>query len=395
MSQEGSAAWGCSAILGCALLLGCVLGCAGAEGGLGPFGQARPGSGATSHVLPSPSAEERYCAWFGARRGDVLYAGLSPFWAELDRAGGDARGDMRAAGPQWIGRFDLAAERWLEPLDATLPGARSGIWDVLPLSDGRVIYTSYFEPAGIVDPRTGEVERLLSAGYGLNEIAPGPDGRVLVSRYGYAPDDHAAVVILDPAGRVERELPLESPDTHVAAAKSLAFDPLRREIWVNTDLIPAVEGEIRFDARVLDLAGRERLRFEHPETQFMTFADDGTGYFAEAEGRSLHARIRTPDLADDGPRAGRRVLLDDAYPADFDFVQEIQIADDGSALFTRWSGRLHRVWPDGRVESRELAAHEGGERGLAYTGVVRGGRVCVTRCSEVEVVCQSWGPPEG
>ena len=194
------------------------------------------------------------------------------------------------------------------------------------------------------------------------------------------------MLVLDAEGRVEAEHVLADVPGYQTAAKSVAFDPLRNEIWVNTDLIPRdPEVATGFDARVLDRKGREQLRFEEPETQFMTFGSDGTGFFAESEGSQLWARIRRPAEAHAGPRAGRRVLLDAAYPGELDFVQEIQLAADGSALFTRWSGRLHRVWPDGRAEQMSLPPG-----GLYYTGVVRGERVCATRCQGVEVVCQRW-----
>ena len=71
---------------------------------------------------------------------------------------------MRHAGPQLIGRFDLASESWLAPIEVPAPGARSGIWDVLPLPDGRLLFTSYFELAGLVDPDGADgarVRRLL------------------------------------------------------------------------------------------------------------------------------------------------------------------------------------------------------------------------------------------
>ena len=75
---------------------------------------------------------------------------------------------------------------------------------------------------------------------------------------------------------------LRSPPGWRTLAKSLAFDPLRREVWVNTDLLPENgAGAAHHDARVLDAAGRELRVVTDPELQFFTLARDGTGYFAE------------------------------------------------------------------------------------------------------------------
>src|SRR5690606_31766900 len=68
-----------------------------------------------------------------------------------------------------------------------------------------------------------------------------------------------------------------------------------------------------------------------------------------------------------GPRSGRAVLLDGAFPAELDFVQEIRELADGGAIATRWSGIVHVVDGAGAVRTRRLPRPE--PRGLFYTAV--------------------------
>ena len=58
-------------------------------------------------TAPPPSEAERYCAWYGDSRDQILYFGASPFWSTFREAGDDPRADLRAKGPQIVGRFDL------------------------------------------------------------------------------------------------------------------------------------------------------------------------------------------------------------------------------------------------------------------------------------------------
>ncbi len=332
-------------------------------------------------VAPAPSSQERYCAWYGTPAAGILYFGMSAFWAAT-RSSGDPTADPDLPGPQLLGRFHLAEERFLEPLPTGAPEARSGTWDVLAHPNGRVYFTTFFEAAGWVDPVTGAARRFDEAGLGLNELALGPQGQLLVSRYG-AP---GSVLVLDEEGRVLAEHLLPGGPDHDAAAKSVAWDPVREEIWVNTDLLPRHGGPIGHDARVLDVSsGRELRRVARPEVQFVAFAADGAGYLAERDGRRLSLRVRRAGLADPPERGGRQLLLDDAFPASSDFVQDVVPLDDGGALVTRWSGRLHRIDPLGRVRSVTLPRFDG--QGLFYTAVLADGRVCATLCDRVEVVC--------
>src|SRR5262245_10889708 len=256
----------------------------------------RPGPRVDVYTAPPPSASERYCAWFGDARGDLLYFGESPFW-EASQAGGSPAADLAHAGPVQIGRFDLAAERLLEPLDVGDPSARAGAWDVLVHPNGRVYFTSYFESSGWVEPETGEVRLLPELGPGLNELALGPDGRIYASRYAM-PDHSGGVVVLDEDGARLAEHPVPAPPGYLAGPKTVAVDPLRGEIWLAMDLLPEdpTSGlEIRRDAYVLDADGGLLRRIETPELQFPAVAADGTGYRAELAGRELALRVVPPD----------------------------------------------------------------------------------------------------
>lgn len=353
------------------LLLGALLAC-------------RPPAPAAStrvHVEPATgSGAEQPCAWYGDVDGAVLYFGVSAFWSALRAAGGDATADLAVPGPRWIGRFDLASERFLPPLDLRPGGAATGVWDVLAHPNGRVYFTTYFDFAGSVDPRSGEVREFENAGLGLNELALGPEGQILVTRYGFAADDEGSLVVLSESGEILAEHVLQDPPGLRVLAKSLAFDPLRRETWLNTDLLPLEGTAVLHDARVLDAAGHERLRVSDPELQFFTFAPDGTGLFAEVSERRLRLRQRSPQGRD------RFIALDDAFDPAFDFVQDMRLESDGSVVLTRWSGRIHVISADGEVRDLSLPRTEAGE--LYYTAVRAFGRVCATRCGRVEVVCQ-------
>ncbi len=339
-------------------------------------------------TAPAPSESEEYCAWYGDSADRVLYFGASPFWPAMWGAGNDPTADLRHEGPQFVGRFDLERMAFAAPLAVGGPGARAGVWDVLAHPNGRVYFTTYFETAGYVDPASGEVRRFESAGPGLNELNLAEDGVIIATRYGRGANGQGSVVYLDEEGEILGEYPLTALDGYQAAPKSLAFDPLRKEIWVNTDLLPTTRsgGEVRYDTRILALDGRELLRFERPEVQFMIFAPDGTGYFAERKGPLLDLRIRPPDRAGAPILTGRIVALDDEFPGDRDFVQDIQLDGRGGVVVTRWSGRIHLV--NRRGEKSLIELPRPGGKGLYYTGVTDRGRLCATYCNGVTVVCQ-------
>jgi hypothetical protein len=345
--------------------------------------------GPAFRAAPPPSAEERYCAWFGDEEGGILYFGVAPFWSAHDAAGGDPMADPAVRGPMAVGRFDLAGERFLEPFAIAPDGQRSGAWDVLA-AGGRVYFTSLYDPAGSVEVATGRVARFAAGTQGLNELAAGPGGRILATRY-FDPETRAgSVVWLDAEGAIEAEHPLVREPGIQPAAKSLAWDPVREEVWVNTDLFPEVGQDVGHDVRVLDRSGRELLRFADPEVQFMTFAPDGTGWLAERSGTVLALRHLSPGESRRPPEGGTRIVVDERFAEQLDFVQDVTLAPDGSALATRWGGRIHRVWPDGRSASQLL--RDPGEGGLYYTGVVHRERVCATLCAGVSVVCDYLAP---
>jgi hypothetical protein len=336
------------------------------------------------HVVsaPAPSHDERYCAWYGAAEGDVLYVGESAFWSTLRDAGGDPRADLARPGPRRIGRFDLRHERWLEPLAVGEPDSPSGIWDVHP-QDGEIYFTTFFEDAGRVDPPTGRVVSFPAAGRALNELAPGPDGRVLVSRYGSGLDESGdgELLTLEADGTIAERFALPGPDGYHVAPKTPAWDPLRGQLIATTDLFPVDDGAIRHDAYSLERAGGPVRRSAHPELQFIAVGPDGSVYRAEAEGELWLSMLGPADP----PGRERRVLLDRAFPQAADFVQDLQPTADGRVVVTRWSGIVHVV--DARGEVATLALPRLDPEGLYYTGVLHGQRLCVTHCADVTVVC--------
>jgi hypothetical protein len=310
----------------------------------------------------------------------VLYFGQAPFWSALRARGGDPTADLTVAGPQLVGRFDLRHRELLAPLDVTAPGARSGVWDVHAHPNGRVYYTTYFEAMGWVDPATGEVRRLDHLGTGLNEIAPGPEGTLLVSRYASAAGGGGSVLVITPEGEPVAEHQLAPPPGFQVAPKTVAFDPVRQEIWVTTDLLAEEGEEVRHDAYVIAPDGREKRRIEGPELHFVAFGADGSGFRAEVEGSRLWLQTHPAQ------GVGERRLLDDSFASDFDFVQDLHVGADGRAVLTRWSGFVHVVEAGGAVRTLRLPALEPG--GLYYSSALAGERVCATYCAGVTVVCQ-------
>jgi len=360
-----------------------------------------------------PSAGERQCAWFGERGGDILYFGQSAFWWALRRSDGDPRAVLKTRGPRRIGRFDLSAERMLDPLDVAprrLP--RSGVWDVLPAGDptDRVYFTTYFDAAGVVDLATREVTQFRAAGPLLNELAAGPAaGELLVTRYADAESGGGAVLILSADGAVLSELPLRAPEGEALAAKSAAWDPVAGEIWVTTDRLPlpGVRGGEARPTLVLARDGTEVARFGTPddptEIQFVRFAEDGHGAIAWVREHRLELQLLAPEsdrrrigtAVATGVGTGLPIVLEDEFPDYVDFAQDIQIAPDGAVVVTRWSGRVHVVSPTGRVSTIDLPP---ARDGLYYTGVVSESegsarRLCTTLCDAVEVVCANVAPP--
>lgn len=340
-----------------------------------------PAEGAAVHTAEAPSSAERYCAWYGSPQAGTLYFGQAAFWSAMRAAGDDPKADLREPGPQRVGRFDLEREVLLEPLDVGAPGRRSGVWDVLPRGD-RLWFTTFYEPAGVVTLATGAVHHLPELGGGLNEIAPGPGDTVLISRYSSA---DGGLVAIGPDGSVAERWPLVPPPGYTVAPKTPAWDASRRESWVTSDLLPGTGSSsagARFDAYHLDDRGRELKRIETPEIQFAAFGPDGTGWLVEASGPALHLRIvPTPESG----RAERRVLLDAAFVHTLDFAQDVQPTDDGRAVVTRWSGRVHVVDREGEVRTAQLPKLD--PEGLYYTAVLHGDRLCATYCADVTVVC--------
>lgn len=352
------------------------------------LGFGLPGCGLPLHDTASgvriltarpPSAQENYCAWYGSQAGDILYFGQSAFWSAMRAKGGDPRADLDRAGPQPIGRFDLRAERLLEAIDVGSRESRSGVWDVL-VTGRSLWYTTFFEAAGQLDLKTGQLRRLPQLGTGLNEWAPGPARSVLVTRYGDGATRSGSVLMLEVDGALREEWALPNPSKILIAPKTPGWDGLRARLWLSSDALSRVSGEPAGNPTyILDLAARNWQRRDEPELQFVAFGPDGTGYRAERQGRRLELVIAPPRAP------SRTLVLDPDFPASFDFVQDIQPAVDGRVVVTRWSGRLHVL--DARGGLRDIQLPKLQEGGLYYSAVLRGKRVCATYCAGVRVVC--------
>lgn len=410
-SASGAAAWGCG-LLG-ALLGSIVLGCLPART---PVSPERPEIRVYTASVPASDGGERYCAWYGDAANGVLYFGEAAFWSSYRAAGHDPRADLAAAGPRRIGRFDLDTRSFLEPLEtgprADGRPARSGVWDVLRLGD-RVWFTSYFEEAGWVDLESGAVTRLPDSRY-WNELALGPAVEdtqgfstrtrdwLLVSRYADADAGGGAVLVVAPDGHVAATLALRAgpgaPAGTSLAPKTPAWDPVAREIWVTTDRLPLPAGgeeggSLAHPTVVLDLEGQERRRYGTPadpiEIQFVRFDRAGLGYLAVSRQGRLELLVLRPGQDRVRLDAAPAFVLDEHFAPELDFAQDIQLAPDGSAIVTQWSGRVHEVSPTlGRVRSWTLPR---GQDALYYTAVAddADGSICATRCGDVQVVCAS------
>jgi hypothetical protein len=364
------------------------------------------------HSAQAPSADERYCAWYGEADGPILYFGQSAFWSSYRAAGEDPKADLAHTGPRPIGRFDLEARQYLEPFE-TGPRAdgsptRSGVWDVLPLA-GRVYFTTFFEEAGFVDLESGGVTLLPDSQF-WNELAVGPVAQktqgfstfsqslILASRYANAEEGGGAVLVVDPGGKVVADLRLPAPAGVALAAKTPAWDPVRREVWITTDRLPLPPPDdenqpFAHPTLLLNLQGEVVAHFgsadDPTEIQFVRFDSVGMGYIAVSRASTLELIVLRPITERLNLDAAPRVLLDDQFSPELDFAQDIQIAPNGRAFVTRWSGKVHEVDPlNGRVRTWELPR----EKDALYYSAVPGraeGSMCATRCGDVEVVCAS------
>jgi hypothetical protein len=382
-----AAATGCSAsqIGGCAFAVcGALLGVLGCGGAAAPLAGASP-RGLHVVTAPAPSAQERFCAWYGEPQDGVLYFGESAFWSELRSHGGDPKADLRLPGPRRIGRFDLAREALLSAIELGTGADATGVWDVLPTREGWLYFTTFFELAGRTTLTGEHSEDLPRLGQALNELATGPGGTLLATRYGSGGDGpgDGSVIAFDASGALVAEWSLAGLDAALVAPKTAAWDAARGELWITADLLPrAAAGELRRAAFVLDRRGELLRRIDTPEIQFVRAGRDGALLRAEVEAGVLRLVI-TP--APGAARAPDIILLDAHFPTDFDFVQDLQLADDGRIVATRWSGWVHVV--DRKLHVSSVALPRLDPDGLYYTAVARGQRICATYCADVTVVC--------
>lgn len=345
------------------------------------------------------SNNEKFCAWFGDSQKEILYFGVSAFWNEYWRDGSDPLADLKQNGPLWIGRYDLARLKFLPPLTVATDGAPTGSWDVLAHPNGRIYFSSLFDFSGFVDPRSGEIKRFLTAGLGLNELALGPDKKILASRYvSEETGKSGSLVLLNEEGAVEKEFLLRAPLGYLTSPKTVAYDAAKQKIWVVSDLIPkAATGseqpaKVRYDARVLDLDGRELHTIDAPEVFFVRFDIRGTGYLALRNANRLELQTLPPRTAlptdtelDDAAlrKLGPRIVLNKNF-SPYDFVQDITLHAD-QVVLTSWSGEVHIVDASGKAKQIQLPNSDG--NGLYYTGVIHGKNLCATYCSDVAVTC--------
>jgi hypothetical protein len=337
---------------------------------------------------PANHGVEEYSAWFADSDGRVLYFGLSPFWQLWWQSDGDPRADLQEPGDHLIGRFDLAQERFLPPLEvrAMDSGARSSVWDVLVHSSGRVCFTTYYEEIGCTDADGGNVRSFEGAGVGFNELVEGPDGLLYVTRYSSQPagdafEGYGGVAVFTVEGELVRELRLENRPGEVTAPKSLAVDPLSGEIWLNTDTF-AEDGTSRHETIRLGADGEVLLRRGgSPELHFVRFDAQGRGWFAEDRDGELWVRVTS---------RGRAVAETPLGPSPpIDFVQDIQLAGPGRAVLTLWSGRVYVVelQEEGlRAEEQTLQRPDGCTPSIFYTAILYGDRLYATLTCRARII---------
>jgi hypothetical protein len=256
-------------------------------------------------------------------------------------------------------------------------------------TDGRVYFTTYFDTSGWVDPATGRVARLEGLGVGLNELAAGPEGSLVASRYG-SPGRGGSVVRFDPDGRILAEWALRGRPGVLVAPKTVAYDPSADLVWVTTDLVTVDGRSLGHDTRIVDRHGQDFVVVsgDEVEVQFVLFGADGTGYFAERRGARLVLRVTSPGRSG-APAQVREAILDEAFAGTFDFAQDVRVADDGRVVVARWSGEVDVV--DLSVPGEPLVQRvrlpRPPEDGLYYTAVLSDDRVCATLCAGVRVAC--------
>lgn len=345
---------------------------------------APPPDTAAFTMDPANTGVERYHAWFGDSDGEILYFGLSAFWDARWEHDEDPTADMIEPGDHLIGRFDLRTERFLQPLRVRERDldTRSSVWDVLVHPNGRIYYTTYFEPMGSVRADGGDAQRYPELGLGLNELAIGPDGLIYVTRYGRSAPPMperglGGVVVLTPDGELVRELAVPSEPDSFTAPKSVAVDPTTGEVWINTDSFGPDDQTWHETLRLApDGTVLERTDGD-PDLLFLRFDPAGRGWFAERKGDVLQLRV-----VQDG-----RTLLERDLGAlgALDAVQDIQFAPDGTAVLARWSGMVHLLFlgPDGFAQtdlalgvSRDCGASQAPP--LMYTAVLYDDRVYAT-----------------
>ena len=249
------------------------------------------------------------------------------------------------------------------------------MWDVLAVGE-RIYFARFFGSPGWID-RSGHGGAVWEhLGSGTAELAAGPEETLLFADYA-----HSRLLSVSKDGENLKVFPLTGPGTLQIAPKSVAYDPVRREIWAIADRLASNGDAKTRDALVLDDAGELLRHITDREVQFATFAEDGVGAVVDVVGDSLWLRFR-----DAGETAFRDILLDPQFPRTADFAQDIVLTrSEGvvDGVVQRWSGIFHRFGSQGAVTTGHLGDGRGG---LFYTGVPVGDRVCATLCRDATVI---------
>ena len=345
---------------------------------------APPPDTAVFTMDPANAGVERYHAWFGDSDGELLYFGLSAFWDAHAEHGRDPTADLLEPGDHLIGRFDLRTERFLAPLrvrDHDLD-TRSSVWDVLVHPNGRIYYTTFFEPMGSVRADGSDARIYPELGSGLNELVLGPDDLIYITRYGRSDPPPpelglGGIVVITPAGELVRELVVPSEPGTYTAPKSVTVDPTNGDVWLNTDTF-GPGGATWHETLRLGPGGSVLERTDgDPDLLFLRFDAAGRGWFAERAGETLRVRV----LHDGVTLIDREIGPLGAIDA----VQDIWFAPDGTAVLTRWTGMVHllHLGPQGFGQT-DLALSRRHDCGasraapLVYTGVLYADHVYAT-----------------
>jgi hypothetical protein len=334
---------------------------------------AAPRLGNLIATADSPSRNETYCALRARPDGDQLYFAIA--------AGRDSKIDLQRAGPTLLGRFDLARERMLAPIDVGRVGDRAGTRDLLVRDGGDVFFTTDAERPGLVSVDSGRVRRFGGLPGEYSAIVRGPDHDSLLAGFDREAEE-LAVLRLGAEGRLLAEYRIDVTGLGVAGIRSLVYEPLRGETWILAELADAPQMRLLI---ALDTHGRVLWRVSAEIDHLRSTA--GGLRWIEVRGRRLALASLESDASVTPPEASERTLLDSRFAAGLDSVEDLWISSNGESVVTRRSGWVHIVSPSGGV-ARARMPHVEAPGGYVST-VKWGGRLCATYCGGITVACRS------